>query len=191
MITNTNNLNKREEIYFSNIDISKDISDILKKVEIQEDPIDSLFMNNTKEESKIYFVLNATKDFVKKNMTEYNFINLLENKLVINNQKAKMMFDDLKKNLIPFAEIIKISDNTEDINTTKMPKLKQPIEIEKILPTQQYPDKVKKVDLDVKTYKDDDLKLKKNLQKIKKERLPKTEINNKSNKSDTYRESIE
>ena len=124
-------------------------------------------------------------------MTEYNFINLLENKLVINNQKAKMMFDDLKKNLIPFAEIIKISDNTEDINTTKMPKLKQPIEIEKMLPTQQYPDKVKKVDLDVKTYKDDDLKLKKNLQKIKKERLPKTEINNKSNKSDTYRESIE
>jgi len=72
-----------------------------------------------------------------------------------------------------------------------MPKLKQPIEIEKMLPTQQYPDKVKKVDLDVKTYKDDDLKLKKNLQKIKKERLPKTEINNKSNKSDTYRESIE
>ncbi|MBU2539725.1 hypothetical protein KJ786_00980 [Patescibacteria group bacterium] len=189
-ISNSNN--KKQRVVFSfpeEIDSIDVFSNILKENGLQETIEEAYEKLMQEKPSRITTINDATKSFVGGNISENDFILLLQNQLEISKEKAENLIKSTKEKIIPFTKKIVIKEEaTTNERVMDIPKTFPPI----FKKEEEY-----KLEIKRKPIPSINQKPRPNIksQNIKKQRNPMIEKNMENGKnpkqSDVYREPIE
>lgn len=102
-----------EKIYFSNENIFEIVSEVLKKNGLEETLSEVADMEDN-EISIIIIAIDLTKKFASRGLSEKDFVLSLQNQLKVSEQTAKNLAEDIKKEILPMAEKVKIEEQTVD-----------------------------------------------------------------------------
>lgn len=183
---------------------SSALSEIEKKYNLLESDEEWMEKLNGKKIFNINILIELIKKFDSNQILEKDFINSLQKIPNIDSESAKRIFIDVKNTIIPLLENVPEEElgkksyefTPEPVKEEKqiiLQKLKQPIGVEKALSMPQK--QILAISQEPMQNPEQKFKIpakpEKVLRKPRKTDEQKIEVNKKSDKSDTYRESIE
>jgi len=104
----------KEEIYFSDDNIFKTISEILSKNGLKETPNEAADKVTDGKVSFITVVYGLATDLAKQTISEKDFINGLQNKINVSSAVAQNILKDVKEKILPHVEKINIETEPKE-----------------------------------------------------------------------------